>query len=275
VERRAVRGTAAREVVAADHELAAALQDRARRRGLQLRVPLMDLVDSAIGAGDVWGRFSARLAQASVRYAPELLLLGRVAQDADGRWSSDWDMRSADGGPVALGGRFGAPAPHTPPGASGSRGAGTRGLRHADAGPAASTSHGTEAVDPCAPSGLCPIRGRDAAHVARQAVDQAAELLAARFAVRGDLAAIPVTVYGAGTVGDYAALLGHLQSQAYIERVVVDAVRAETLELRLLVRSGSDQLVDLLALGDRFAVDAALSPSLDALPLKLIWRGDG
>ncbi len=215
-----------REIVAAGADLAAALDDRARRRGLQLRMPLMDLADFAIEPADVWGRFSPRLAQASVRYGPELVLLGRAAQTADGRWSSDWDIRRADGKPLPVDGRF-------------------------------------------------VKRHQSAAGVAEQAVDQMADLLAARFAVRGDLVAIPVRVSGAGSIRDYAALLDHLQSQAYIERVHVDAVRAQTMELRLFVRSGRDQLAELLALGDRFVVEAAPSSSFDAALLDLAWRSDG
>ncbi len=78
---------------AAADDLAATLKMRARQRGLHLSLPLMDVQDFAVSGIDVWGRFWEAINAASVRYAPDLVVIGRVQEDADGGWVVDWKLR--------------------------------------------------------------------------------------------------------------------------------------------------------------------------------------
>lgn len=66
----------------------------ARRRGLPLIFPLMDLEDrSQVSSSDVWGGFLDRLAAASARYRPQATLVGRVHRARSGAWSARWTLR--------------------------------------------------------------------------------------------------------------------------------------------------------------------------------------
>ena len=69
----------------------------ARRRGIMLTFPLMDLEDGHLSATDLWGRFWTAIMQASRRYARDLVLLGRVAANSGGVWSSHWELKSPSG----------------------------------------------------------------------------------------------------------------------------------------------------------------------------------
>ena len=85
---------AGRRVVAADDAgvLAAALAERARTRGLDVRLPIMDLDDQLnVDAVAIWGGMSAVLEPASVRYGADLILTGRVVREADDRVRATWD----------------------------------------------------------------------------------------------------------------------------------------------------------------------------------------
>ena len=74
-------------------EVTAALDRRARQRGLPLSLPVMDLQDFEVSPADVWGRFWERVNGASARYAPDLLLIGRIRAGAD-HTRSDWQLRA-------------------------------------------------------------------------------------------------------------------------------------------------------------------------------------
>lgn len=103
----AVQPRAGPRRLAADGDaLGIRLKAAARRRGLTLAAPLLDLADRRVDAFDVWGGFSAPLARASARYAPDLLLRGRIAEDARGGWSSDWQLLDAGGGAQGQPARF-------------------------------------------------------------------------------------------------------------------------------------------------------------------------
>ena len=93
----AVEQDNARHVLSASDgdELAAAVQQRVRRRGLELSLPLMDLTDRTVTPTVVWGRFWRTIEAASMRYAPDVIVLGRAVQRIDGTWMSDWELRSA------------------------------------------------------------------------------------------------------------------------------------------------------------------------------------
>lgn len=76
-----------------DNQLRQYLDDYARQRGIPVRLPLMDLADrSAVGVSDVWGNFEDNLLQASERYQPEAILVGRVARTTAGTWSARWSL---------------------------------------------------------------------------------------------------------------------------------------------------------------------------------------
>lgn len=216
----AVRAPGRDEVVdSAGDGWAAALNRRARHRGIAVALPLMDLRDLEISTAAVWGFFWEHIEAASRRYGADLLLVGRATLERDG-WRTDWELREADRSAGALEARDqlqGAPitARHSQP---------------------ATTLQGA----------------------AEAAIDHVADTLAARFAVRGDLAhAFQATVRGAQTARGYAALLDHLGGQEYIERVDVLAATPSSLDIRLHTRSELGQLAELLAQDGRLAVTPA------------------
>ena len=86
--------------------IAAAVGRRARQRGLQLSVPLMDLVDRALSPVVVWGKFWELIAAASTRYGPDVLVLGRIVPRVDGSWAADWELRSPGYQDIGLASRF-------------------------------------------------------------------------------------------------------------------------------------------------------------------------
>lgn len=222
--------------------ITAALAGRSRQRGLELKLPLMDLADSALTPAAVWGLFWEDIDAASARYAADLLLVGRVRDVGGGSWRSVWDLRSrGTAAPVRL---------YDMPVAARAGGRIRRGEALLDA-----FRHDA------------PTLGA----VAAAAVDSMAATLADRFAVRGQLAAIDTVVREAQTVERYAALLAYLQSREYIERVEVRAVMAEALVLRLHSRSSPAQLRDLLGIGDVLA--AAPADAAQSGALALVWQG--
>jgi len=73
--------------------LRALLMDEARRRGLALRLPLMDLQDQrALGFADIWGGFSDVILRASRRYRTEAVLVGRLYRPVGGDWQAQWTL---------------------------------------------------------------------------------------------------------------------------------------------------------------------------------------
>lgn len=69
------------------------LTREARRRGLALLLPLMDLQDQqALPFADVWGGFREPILQASARYPTESVLVGRMYQTQDGEWQAQWTL---------------------------------------------------------------------------------------------------------------------------------------------------------------------------------------
>lgn len=89
----AVEDAQGRRFVGAEQDpgLIDALRDNARRRGLALQLPLLDLQDLvALSADDIWRQNSARIDDASERYKPDTILVGRVTQLNNGRWLGRW-----------------------------------------------------------------------------------------------------------------------------------------------------------------------------------------
>ena len=75
-------------------EVALTMDREARRRGIMLTFPLMDLEDRGLRVTDLWGRFWTAIMRASQRYTRDLMLLGRVASHPSGGWSSHWELKS-------------------------------------------------------------------------------------------------------------------------------------------------------------------------------------
>ena len=221
--------------------IAGSLRQRARERGLELSLPLMDLTDAALSPTAVWGLFWEDIDAASARYAPDLLLVGRLRQAVDG-WHTEWQLRSRGAAsPVRL---YDLPLP-----------AGSTRRNHQGEPVADAFRHDRPT----------------AALAASAAVDGVATTLAERFAVRGALTTIDAVVSAAQTVPRYAALLAYLQSREYIERVDVHTVRVDAIGLRLHSRSSPAQLRELLGMGNAFAPGAADAAAPGALAL--VWQG--
>lgn len=78
-------------------EVRARVEAAARRRGLPLIFPLLDLEDRAqVGFSDVWGGFLEPVLAASRRYRPQALLVGRLHQSGTGAWQASWILRVQD-----------------------------------------------------------------------------------------------------------------------------------------------------------------------------------
>jgi hypothetical protein len=74
-----------------------ALAETAADRGLPILLPLMDLEDqSQMQVADLWGDFETNIRAASRRYAPDLILVGRVSALDRGVWRGEWRLYHAD-----------------------------------------------------------------------------------------------------------------------------------------------------------------------------------
>lgn len=84
------------------------VEQEAIRKGLPLRLPLLDLADqSRVQVTDVWGNFEDAILSASARYQTEAVLVGRIylsfAKTWNTRWSlylggqrQDWEVSNSD-----------------------------------------------------------------------------------------------------------------------------------------------------------------------------------
>ncbi|MEJ1376448.1 MAG: DUF2066 domain-containing protein [Candidatus Sedimenticola sp. (ex Thyasira tokunagai)] len=81
----------------ADVELYAAMVESSGDRGIPLIFPLMDLEDQAgMQVADIWGDFEANIRRASNRYAPDLIVSGRLIQLSGRLWRAQWSFYLAD-----------------------------------------------------------------------------------------------------------------------------------------------------------------------------------
>lgn len=86
------------------------VQQAAEARGLPIIFPLMDIQDrNHVTFSDVWGGFAAPVVQASRRYQPNAVLIGRIDAPAMGSASANWTL-VVDGQPTNWEGANGAPA---------------------------------------------------------------------------------------------------------------------------------------------------------------------
>jgi uncharacterized protein len=97
----AIEDQGRRFLVGADErpDVQAAVSAAARRRGLPLFLPLLDLEDQArVQAADVWAGFGDAVQAASARYHADAVLLGRIAPVTAGHWGGDWMLEAGGTG---------------------------------------------------------------------------------------------------------------------------------------------------------------------------------
>lgn len=76
-----------------DDAFSKAVIREARRHGLPLLLPLMDLEDQrALRFADVWGGFPEPVLTAAARYRTEIVLMGRLYRDAGDLWQAQWTV---------------------------------------------------------------------------------------------------------------------------------------------------------------------------------------
>ena len=97
LERGTTRHVVSSASVGTAEDVASAMHRQARRRGIELAVPFMDLEDRGLAETDLWGRFWTAIMRGSRRYGCDLMLLGRIARNPGGGWSSHWELKSRDG----------------------------------------------------------------------------------------------------------------------------------------------------------------------------------
>jgi hypothetical protein len=74
-------------------EIVALINKHAKKRGIPLIYPLMDLEDQMnINISDVWGGFADNISTASNRYPAEEIFVGRVFLDPFGTWQARWTL---------------------------------------------------------------------------------------------------------------------------------------------------------------------------------------
>ncbi|MCP1726164.1 hypothetical protein J2T60_000129 [Natronospira proteinivora] len=96
----AVRDGRDRDLLTEDEvrEQAGSVLDAAQERGLPLLFPIMDLEDrAAVDFADIWGGFDERALEASARYGPNAILIGRVDRASGDRWEGRWTLYQPDG----------------------------------------------------------------------------------------------------------------------------------------------------------------------------------
>jgi len=73
------------------------VEQEARRRGVPLLLPLMDLEDqSTVQLADIWGGFDDSVRKASRRYGADSVVVGRLWQDRSGGWAGRWSLYLPD-----------------------------------------------------------------------------------------------------------------------------------------------------------------------------------
>lgn len=197
------------------------LAGAARQRGLPLIFPLMDLEDrSEVSFADVWGGFDERVLEASRRYSPNAILIGRVETAGGGDWRGRWSLYQPDG---VLRWRS-EPAP----------------------------------------------RGK----ILGEGVHEAANRLARRFAVAGDMGsgdAIRIRIRGLSTVEDYVRAERHLQDLTPVEAVQLQSLTGDGAVFRIQSRGGRMSLEQAIELrGELIPVESEPEQSQDTVLTGLV-----
>lgn len=216
-----------RRIVDGGHALGATLVERARQRGLILKLPLMDLEDRLrVRPSVIWGRLFSPLSEASARYQADVILVGRLREQAC--IPEPLDDLGVDGASALCG----------PMGGS------------IYAGSVEAWMDGEEFTT--------DFTATDSQDAGRMIADFIADELASRFAV---LARAPnriaLTIGGITTPIGYGRLLGYLDALEFVTAVDVAAVRDDRLEITLHTRAGFDQLVELFQKDGRILPDPA------------------
>ena len=86
---------------------------------------------------------------------------------------------------------------------------------------------------------------------ALEGVERAADLYAGLFAASGSLQPIDIEVTGIADLREYASIENYLETQSFISRSSVQALRGDTVRFRLAIRGGAESLQRSLALGGR------------------------
>lgn len=89
----AVERNGRRALISADTltDKSALLGGVAARRGLALRLPLMDLQDqSSLNVADIWGSYQPTIEDASKRYEHDVIITGSIVAKPGGGWSARW-----------------------------------------------------------------------------------------------------------------------------------------------------------------------------------------
>ena len=69
------------------------IDSEAARRALPVKLPLLDLTDRGkVRQADVWGEFLETIKEASKRYAPQAILVGRLYPVSGSRWEVRWTL---------------------------------------------------------------------------------------------------------------------------------------------------------------------------------------
>lgn len=88
----AIQGPNGRFVMNSENNplLTEVFEAEAKRRGVPVLLPLMDLEDERlVGVSDIWGQFSDRISAASVRYSPDAIYSGRFYRSGS-QWNAYW-----------------------------------------------------------------------------------------------------------------------------------------------------------------------------------------
>jgi len=173
-------------------EIFAGIEEQARKRGVPMLIPLVDLEDQqAVSIADVWGGFLQPLEKASERYGDHHVVSAAV-YNSNGIWQARWALNS----------------------------------------------------------GNTPQRWRTQAgsmeEVIIQGVDQLAEQLALRFAVRGGLETINLSVRGLASARQLGEVVSYLNQLSIVESVDPVSAVAGNINLNVSVRGGQDALAQML-----------------------------
>ena len=91
----AVEERGSRYLVSADDdgEVHQQIIQAAKQRGVPVLFPLLDLEDQArVRFSDIWGGFFDKVVEASARYSPQAVLIGRLNRSVSGGWTARWHM---------------------------------------------------------------------------------------------------------------------------------------------------------------------------------------
>jgi hypothetical protein len=197
----AVEDRGNRYVVAADDgtDVQQQIALAAKQRGVPIVFPLMDLEDqSQVLFSDIWGGFFQNVLQASRRYNPQAVLIGRLNRSPSGGWSSRWRLEIA-----------GKPSAWT---------------------------DSRQQLD----------------KLAQQGIDDAADIMAASFAVArggGDSNTASITVSGVDSLSDYARLSAYLKGLTSVVDVRVAQVSGAEISYALKLSGSLDDLTRTVTIG--------------------------